>query len=579
MNQLFTSYVRKALAVALFLGLAAGAQAQIRAVIVSPANRAQQLTVVSEASGWGAALTDTVYSDTAFFAVDGVSNPPTIACSPVTNGNVVGGQIALVDRGTCQFGTKALNAQNAGAIGAIICNNAAAPPAAMGAGNDGANVTIPVVMISKESCDSIRAYQAAGDTLVLAFGAIQFNNDLSLVRVANVNNAQNPFDYNQDYYFGAEVANNGRFDQTNAIVSVEVTDANGNLVASASTIIALVASSDTVVVDSFGSFTPTALAGESYNFAYTLTADNPDEFANDNARSGSFAITEYTIARDLGQAAGGYRLGGTNDFEIGNYFYIPQNDTAYALALSATWAALDVVDPQLNQVKGRLYRHTVDTNFTAAGFTLIGETDVVPVDTAGPAITNYQFIELCLLDVVTVDPFVALEPGYYLATIAYDAPAANPADLFAAASTVDYSFNYLYRSNFPVNYLVRENDQDQTWGVFTDGEGVTFATQLLLGGGCNPATGTNPVEDARSFQLFPNPTSDAFTVQVAFENTQNQLVYTITDVMGRNLMTRKHENVRSEAVTFETNGLNNGVYFMTVQSDKGKQTVRFVVAK
>ncbi len=578
MNQFFTTLSRVAAALVLFLGFATGVQAQVRAVIVSPANRAQQLTVVSEASGWAAALTDTVYSDTAFFAVDGVSNPPTIACSPVTNGNVVGGQIALVDRGTCQFGTKALNAQNAGAIGAIICNNAAAPPAAMGAGNDGANVTIPVVMISKEACDSIRAYQAAGDTIVIAFGAIRFNDDLALVRVANANNSQNPYEYNQDYYFGAEITNAGRFDQTNAIISVEVTDGNGNLVATASTIVPTIASSDTIVVDSFGSFTPTALAGESYTFSYSLAADNPDEFANDNAIDGSFVITQSTMARDLGQAGGGYRLGATNDFEIGNYFYVPQNDTAYALTLSATWAALDVVDPQLNQVKGRLYRHTVDTAFNAAAFTLIGETDVVPVDTAGPAIANYQFFEQCLLDVVTVDPFVVLTPGYYLATIAYDAPATNPADLFAAASPVDFSFNYLYRRDFPVNYLVRENDQDQTWGVFTDGESVSFVAQVLLNS-CNPATGTQPVADARSLQLFPNPTSDAFTVQVAFENTQNQLVYTITDLMGRNVMTRKHENVRSEAVTFETQGLNNGVYFMTVQSDKGKQTVRFVVAK
>ena len=59
------------------------------------------------------------------------------------------GSIALIRRGACQFGLKALNAQNAGAIAIIIYNNNnSGQPFDMAAGDDGDDVTIPVFSMS-----------------------------------------------------------------------------------------------------------------------------------------------------------------------------------------------------------------------------------------------------------------------------------------------------------------------------------------------------------------------------------------------------------------------------------------------
>jgi PKD repeat protein len=60
------------------------------------------------------------------------------------------GNIALIDRGNCEFGLKALGAEAVGASAVIIVNNDPAQPLSgilMGAGEFGTEVTVPVLMI------------------------------------------------------------------------------------------------------------------------------------------------------------------------------------------------------------------------------------------------------------------------------------------------------------------------------------------------------------------------------------------------------------------------------------------------
>jgi len=85
---------------------------------------------------------------------DGTANP-TLGCNSFVNAGAVNGNIAFIDRGTCQFGEKALNAQNAGAIAVIICNNVPGIMT-MSAGLVGDQVTIPVVMLTQDDCATIR---------------------------------------------------------------------------------------------------------------------------------------------------------------------------------------------------------------------------------------------------------------------------------------------------------------------------------------------------------------------------------------------------------------------------------------
>ncbi len=83
------------------------------------------------------------------------SGTPTLGCANGFRTNEVGGKIVLIERGTCEFGQKTLNAQKAGAAAVIICNfedvfvN-------MGAGAVGGQVTIPAYFTTKSICNRLK---------------------------------------------------------------------------------------------------------------------------------------------------------------------------------------------------------------------------------------------------------------------------------------------------------------------------------------------------------------------------------------------------------------------------------------
>ena len=114
----------------------------------------------------GAASTDGTWGFLPPFSVtndlvyvnDAQGADPNDACCATADGRCasaqawgVTGKIALVRRGNCEFGAKARNAQDAGAIGTIIINNGSNGVAGMGPGVYGSGVTTPTQMIGKEN--------------------------------------------------------------------------------------------------------------------------------------------------------------------------------------------------------------------------------------------------------------------------------------------------------------------------------------------------------------------------------------------------------------------------------------------
>lgn len=84
----------------------------------------------------------------------------TDGCTAFSNAGAMHGNIALIDRGSCTFVTKARNAQNAGAIGVIVADNrrdTCLPPAM---GGDDAGISIPVISVTQDQGDALNAQLA-----------------------------------------------------------------------------------------------------------------------------------------------------------------------------------------------------------------------------------------------------------------------------------------------------------------------------------------------------------------------------------------------------------------------------------
>ena len=113
----------------------------------------------------GAFTNDGITEDLVVLLDEGSDPDPSDGCEPVTNAADLAGKIAVIRRGVCEFGFKALVAQNAGAIGVVVVNNVEGPPILMGGGDFGDQVTIPVLMVSDVTGAAIIAELEAGNTV------------------------------------------------------------------------------------------------------------------------------------------------------------------------------------------------------------------------------------------------------------------------------------------------------------------------------------------------------------------------------------------------------------------------------
>lgn len=117
-------------------------------------------SIACNAAAFGGPLTLAGVTAQAVVANDGVGTTSD-GCEPI--GPAVSGKIAVIDRGVCAFTVKAKNAQDAGAIGVILVNNAAG---ALAPGGADPTVTIPVIGITQAEGTALKAAIGGGATSV-----------------------------------------------------------------------------------------------------------------------------------------------------------------------------------------------------------------------------------------------------------------------------------------------------------------------------------------------------------------------------------------------------------------------------
>jgi extracellular elastinolytic metalloproteinase len=119
-------------------------------------------TYLAQGAEFGGTLNATGLTGPVTLVNDGVG-VGSDGCEPT---QPLGGQIALIDRGTCAFVVKVKNAQNAGAIAAIVVNNQGDAIFTMGGAD--ATITIPSVFIGQSDGTTIKSASGVNATVKLA---------------------------------------------------------------------------------------------------------------------------------------------------------------------------------------------------------------------------------------------------------------------------------------------------------------------------------------------------------------------------------------------------------------------------
>lgn len=129
----------------------------------------------------------------------------------------------------------------------------------------------------------------------------------------------------------------------------------------------------------------------------------------------------------------------------------------------------------------------------------------------------------------------------------------------------DFDTNVEILNNPNLNAICVDNlggvlrTEQQFFEDYFAGSAITVSTTT-----CNLGIGTN--ELSFLFIVYPNPTSDIINIEVS--NNQ-PIKATITSILGQTLMS-------SEDTTIDISSLTKGTYFITVETESGKETQRII---
>lgn len=335
------------------------ANSQVVLNIESPASIAgnYSITYADPAGGWGVPdPLDPLNAVTGSLElVDDGTAADSLGCNALIND--LTGDIAVVYRGDCEFGTKAFNAQNAGAIAVIIINNVTGDPVGMAPGADGANVTIPLIMISQIDGSLIRARLDAGDNVIAFIGNKSglFDNDLgmrearTLLPNPNTNYtllAQNDSEY--QFRVGGWLYNDGKLDQVNTTFTAEITY-GGSVIYTQSEPNLTIPAQDSMYVE-FTIFTAANYPSGKYTLTYNVDPGVVDQYPSDNDMS-----IDFNVSNDL------------FSYVKLNTDGLPNSTTAYrtSAATSTFSSCIHFRDPNASRVKALGLYFAATTNTSA----------------------------------------------------------------------------------------------------------------------------------------------------------------------------------------------------------------------
>jgi hypothetical protein len=546
-----------------FAVLASGAFSQIIFTVEEPAGIAGAYTFEGTGTSWGMDLSipGNNVLDTVVLMDD------SLACTPPINN--IAGKVALLYRGTCEFGAKALAAQDAGAVGVIIVNNIGGAPIPMGAGAVGASVTIPVVMISDVDGALIRNAMETEDVIVFIGNKTGYFNDDIGFQATNVMRAdyggvpqtvaENGTEFSIKPH--AWVFNYGLNDQTGMTLTVTISGTPYNEVVNIPSIL----SGDSVEINTLPVYAPASWSVGAHTLTYTLAYGTTDEYPSDNELSSTFEITSeiLSLARltdGLPTSDGGTKSGDAEEEFTTCIVYRDAN--ADRLGVDGMYfSASTLATDELTGFDVIVTAYEWNDAFTDLDDPNIAVTLLNPIASGTYSFTGdyqdsvvyAQFDQQAVLENDQRYLFCVTD-NTMLIYIGYD-------------SKTKYAANE-EANNQPLYPIL----SDATWYL----GGFSGSPVPAIGVKTFPAENLTINENVLEASAFPNPSKDVVTVKI---NGEGDATLKITDLSGR-LVSTQDVKINGGQFTTTVAGMNAGNYVFTLDMSNGT-TSRFnvVVAK
>jgi hypothetical protein len=336
--------------------------------------------------------------------------------------------------------------------------------------------------------------------------------------------------------FSVNVTNGGLQDITNAQLNVDVN--SGAWTGSSASAVIVPQSSDSLFLTT--QFTPSNTATATYNVTRTITADQTDDIPANNALSSvSFSTTNFIYARDNGTLDGS-TSNGTDGFETGNFFDIWSDQTVYAI--NTTLATGTTAG---TEYFAKIY--SIDPS--TGNFVVEGTTD--PFNVTAADLNTELVLKL-------IDPITLTANSTYLAVVGSEQSGLRVATAGVSYPQTSFFYDYAhpptndgwyYQTSTPV---VRLNF-DPTVGIDEKASAISVAS------------------------VYPNPTSGETNIQFNVASASNVTLH-VTDVTGKVVYTTTHaiQTAGTNQLSFDASSYSNGVYYLTLSSDKGTVTKKFI---
>ncbi len=351
-----------------------------------------------------------------------------------------------------------------------------------------------------------------------------------------------PFSQLRPVPLSMNIANDGSADQNGLVVNFTVTEGVNTVLDQDQTVDIPAGQSQRVYVNP--AFIPPQTAG-TYNVDFSYTSALGDNSTGNDSGTGSFKVSEFTYARDLGTVAD-YETGdGVNEYKLCNSFHVLNSVDLYAIDVALRNGN---TPPVGLPITGKLFADDLETEIAETQ-----EHELVNSDFNGA--NGTKFISLIFTDPQPLDPLTD-----YVICLSH-----------LGGDELRTGVNGVSEPQTSFIYYAGQNGLDWYYTTATPMVRMNF----------NPSVGINDVDRTNGIgvgQNFPNPAHASTTIPYDLAQAAN-ITIEVTDLSGKVIqklqLGRKGAGVYRQELN--TANLSEGVYLFSLTANDTRITKRMTV--